>query len=82
MTASHFHGEYRAYDCPKVFVTTGQPSLLFPPRVEYTCDLCEKIHDFRFIRAFTVATPRQHKAFQEFCDELGVEQDVDITYQR
>ncbi len=64
--------------CVKQFVTSGQDTVLFPPNVEYDCDLCGNYHTFRLTRKRTVSTPSQRRQFDEYCISQSLERDVNL----
>lgn len=67
-----FYGYYSSYNGDKNFATVSQDSLLFPPQVIYGGII------YRFVRAFQVNTPSQHKSFAEFCVKQNCEIGVNI----
>lgn len=79
--SSGYYGEYKSSTssetgCLKRFVSTETNSLLFPPVVHYSCDLCKSKHSFGFTKAWTVNTPSQQKKFAEYCEQNQIEQGV------
>lgn len=67
-----FYGYYTSYDQTKNFSTVVYDSLLFPPQVMYNGVT------YRFVRAFQVDTPSQHKAFTEFCRKQNCETGITL----
>lgn len=81
MGSSVYYGHYRSTTtsqtgCVKEFLTTSQLTMLFPPQVQYLCDLCKVEHGFRFMTGHIVATPSQKKSLVKYCTDRGIEQDV------
>lgn len=78
-----YYGLYRSSTtsttgCVKEFITHPKDNMLFPPQVQYKCDLCNVEHGFRFIMGHITATPKQIKSFIEYCVAKGIEQEVEI----
>jgi hypothetical protein len=69
-----FHGYYTTNlsGVNKGLMTTGQPSLQFPPRISYD----DK--EWQLARTYQVDTPNQVKQLKEYCQKNHIEQD--ITY--
>jgi hypothetical protein len=65
--------------CVKQFATTEREELTFTPQVQRLCDLCQSIHNFRLDRVVTVATPRQRKNVRTYCEELGIDLDIEAN---
>lgn len=64
--------------CVKKFATTERGLLTFPAQVQWSCDLCNVSHNFRLDRVVTVATPRARKSVRAYCEEHGLDLDVEI----
>lgn len=68
--------------CIKEFATIARSATVFPPQVNYHCDLCQATHGFRLLRTVVVATPRQKKAFAEHCARNRIECGVEVPQAR
>ena len=77
-----YHGLYKSAietNCSKQIMTQKQEKLGFPASIIYNCDLCKKDHSFIFINTFSVSTPSQKKAFEEYCQNLSIEQNIEYS---
>lgn len=79
-----YHGHYKSATtsltgCIKEFVSLPQNDLLFPPQVNYYCDLCKEEHNFRFLSGWQVASPKQFEDIKVYCSERSIERDVAIN---
>lgn len=66
--------------CIKTFMSEAREELVFPPQVEYHCDLCSKTHSFRLFRMHMVSTPSQQRQFDTYCTEQKLERDVEVPH--
>ena len=64
--------------CVKQISTVPSTESLFPPQINYQCDLCNTTHAFRLVRSLVVTTPNQIRRFNEYCITQQIEQDVVI----
>jgi len=76
---SKYRAEYRTVEgCNKLWISTAENHMRFPPQVSYGCDLCDRIHSFRHVRTYTVTTAGQARQFDEYCEKNKIEKDVSI----
>lgn len=79
-----YYGEYKSSTsstsgCLKKFMTVGSENIIYPPQLNYTCDLCgTKTHGFGLVRVWSVATKRQLEGFTSYCAFNSIETDIDI----
>lgn len=76
----NYYAEYGTVEtCQKTWVSSPQNNIMFPPQVNYLCDKCKKSHNFRLRRTYTSSTPKQNKAFEEYCSRNNLESGVNIN---
>jgi hypothetical protein len=77
-----YYGHYRSATvmrgCVKEFTTTKREDLMFPPQVNYYCDMCKDTHAFRLMNMHMIVNTATAKRFDEFCTKNHIEQDIEV----
>lgn len=77
--ARYFSSTAGTTGCRKEFIAQPRPQNDFSAAVVYHCDLCKTRHNFSLQEAYHLATPKQLKNFENYCDKNGITRYIEIT---
>lgn len=65
--------------CVKKFVSFPQDNILFPPQVNYYCDLCNYEHNFNFNTSWLITSIKQQNDLERYFTDNNIEKNVVIS---